>query len=158
MPDHLDAAARSRNMARIRGRDTGPELTVRRLLHRLGYRFRLQRKDLPGRPDIVLPKYRSVIFVHGCFWHGHAGCPRAGRPGSNTAFWNAKIDRTIERDARTTAELLQLGWQVHVIWECELRDVLQLEQRLLRLFPRITPHTEDEVPDECIGRQTSVTP
>jgi DNA mismatch endonuclease, patch repair protein len=150
MPDHLDAAARSRNMSRIRGRDTGPELIVRRLLHRLGYRFRLQRKDLPGRPDIVLSKYRSVIFVHGCFWHGHAGCKRAGRPGSNTAFWNAKIDRTIERDARTTAELLQSGWQVHVIWECELRDLPQLQQRLLRLFPRERPDNQGGGDDGCV--------
>ena len=117
-------------MSRVRGRDTQPELTVRRLLHRIGFRFRLHRKDLPGHPDIILPKHRAAIFVHGCFWHGHPGCRRSVRPTSNEAFWNTKIDRNIERDAQAQNELALRGWRVLVIWQCETRDPFSLEARL----------------------------
>src|SRR5262245_34234702 len=98
MADRFTAEQRSRNMSRVRGRDTQPEIIVRKLLHRLGYRFRLHRKGLPGKPDIVLPKYRTAIFVHGCFWHGHPGCRRSARPTTNVEFWNRKIDGNVERD------------------------------------------------------------
>lgn len=110
-------------MSAIKGRNTKPELTLRRRLHRLGYRFRLHRKDLPGRPDLVFPSKGKVIFVHGCFWHSH-DC-RYGQvvPRTNAEFWSEKRTRTMERDAQQLAELRALGWSVLVIWECELRDV-----------------------------------
>ncbi len=130
MTDHLTPSARSRNMARVRGRDTKPEVAVRRLLHGMGYRFRLHRKDLPGKPDIVLPRHRRVILVHGCFWHGHLGCRRAARPSTNADFWNAKIDRNVERDAITAAALEAAGWKVLTLWQCETRDNGALAERL----------------------------
>jgi DNA mismatch endonuclease (patch repair protein) len=105
----------------------------------MGYRFRLHRKDLPGHPDIVLPKHRAAVFVHGCFWHGHPGCRRAARPTSNEAFWNTKIDRNIERDAQAQDELVSRGWKVLVVWQCETRDPRSLENRL-RGF--LLPHGE----------------
>jgi DNA mismatch endonuclease, patch repair protein len=104
----------------IRGKDTAPELRVRRFVHRAGLRFRLHVRDLPGRPDLVLPKHRSVVFVHGCFWHQHDGCVKAVMPSSNREFWQAKLEGNRARDIRHRAELERLGWTVHVIWECEL--------------------------------------
>lgn len=112
---------RSKNMAAVKGKDTVPELLVRSALHRLGYRFRLHRKDLPGKPDIVLPKHRLCIFVHGCFWHQHPGCSRATRPATNTEFWDAKLDGNVARDKRDVARLRVLGWNVCIIWECETK-------------------------------------
>ncbi len=117
-------------MARVKQRNTAPELTVRRLLHGLGYRFRLHRKDLPGKPDIVLPRHRKIILVHGCLWHGHAGCRRGTRPVTNAEFWNAKIDRNIARDVKVQADLAALGWQVLTVWDCETRDATALQTRL----------------------------
>lgn len=117
-------------MSRIRGRDTKPELLVRSLLHRLGYRFRLHRRDLPGTPDIVLPKYQTVIFVHGCFWHRHPDCRYAYTPKSRVEFWKEKFAANVGRDARTRRALEQAGWQVLVVWECELRDMAGLSDRL----------------------------
>jgi DNA mismatch endonuclease (patch repair protein) len=117
-------------MARVKGRDTRPERIVRSLVHGMGYRFRLHRKDLPGKPDIVLPRHRKIIFVHGCFWHGHPGCRRAARPTSNTEFWDRKLSANIERDRRARRELEERGWDVLVIWECEVRDVEGLRHRL----------------------------
>lgn len=116
-------------MSRVKGRDTGPEKTVRSLLHNMGFRFRLHRKDLPGKPDIVLPRHNKVIYVHGCFWHGHLGCSRAARPTSNAAFWNKKIDANIRRDAKALEDIAQLGWHAHVVWQCQVKDkqALQLE-------------------------------
>lgn len=122
MPDKFTPEKRHTIMAHVKGRDTGPEKAVRSLLHRLGYRFRLHQKDLPGNPDIVLPRHHKVIFVHGCFWHGHPGCRRAGRPVTNTAFWNKKLDKNVERDARVQAELQLRGWKVLVVWQCQIRD------------------------------------
>lgn len=130
MADSVTTAQRSANMARVKGRDTKPEKIVRSLLHALGYRFRLHRKDLPGKPDIVLPRHHNVIFVHGCFWHGHFGCRRAARPGSNMEFWNTKIDGNMERDRRAVLSLESLGWSVLTVWECELRDKEALEKIL----------------------------
>jgi len=106
-------------MSRIRGRDTAPERLVRSTLHRAGYRFRLHRKDLPGRPDIVLPKYRTVVFVHGCFWHRHSRCRFAYTPKSRVAFWNAKFAANVERDRHNVRELKRLGWRVVTVWECQ---------------------------------------
>jgi DNA mismatch endonuclease (patch repair protein) len=134
MVDNLTPAQRSHMMARIRGRDTGPERAVRSLLHRLGYRFRLHRRDLPGKPDIVLPKHRTVIQIHGCFWHRHAGCRRAYMPKSRVAFWQEKFAANVANDARTTAQLESLGWRVIVVWECELADDQRLAATLQRLL------------------------
>ena len=117
--DHLTREKRSWNMGRIKSKDTTPEMRVRSALHRAGYRFRLHAKNLPGKPDIVLPKYRTVIFVHGCFWHRHLHCPRAAMPSANKVFWNQKFLRTIERDKNEQSELNRLGWRVIVVWECE---------------------------------------
>ena len=109
---------RSEIMSRVRGKDTKPEMTVRRGLHARGYRFRLQAKKLPGKPDLVLPKWQVAIQVHGCFWHGHEGCGRV--PKSRTEFWTAKFERNRARDVRTSRELRELGWRVLVVWECAL--------------------------------------
>lgn len=117
-------------MSGVRVRDTKPEKIVRSILHRLGYRFRLQRRDLPGRPDIVLPKYRTVIFVHGCFWHQHKDCRKARRPKSNREFWDSKLDANVNRDHRNQAALEELGWQVIVVWECEALRAEDVSTRL----------------------------
>lgn len=114
--------ARSALMSRVRGGNTTPELVVRRIVHALGYRFRLHRRDLPGTPDIVLPRSRKIIFVHGCFWHRHPGCSRATTPRTRTAFWQRKFERNVERDRRNIAELQTLGWKILVVWECETCD------------------------------------
>jgi DNA mismatch endonuclease (patch repair protein) len=121
---------RSAVMRRVKGKDTTPELAVRRALTRLGARYRLHRKDLPGKPDIVLPGRRLALFVHGCFWHGH-DCARGARvPKQNRDYWVAKVDRNRARDAASRATLAELGWRVETIWECELKDAAGLEQRL----------------------------
>lgn len=120
MADRLTPEARSALMSRIRGKDTKPELAVRRMLHAMGYRFRLHRKDLPGRPDIVFPGRRKVIFVHGCFWHGHEGCRHAARPSTRADFWAAKIAGNRARDGRNLVSLRDAGWGPLVLWECEI--------------------------------------
>ncbi len=119
MTDLLSPEHRSWNMSRIRGKDTAPERRVRSVLHRAGYRFRLHLKTLPGHPDIVLPKYRTVVLVHGCFWHRHKGCRFAYTPKSRVAFWNAKFQANVDRDHRNARELRRLGWKVVTVWECE---------------------------------------
>lgn len=127
--DTLTPDQRSRLMSRIRGRDTTPELVVRSMLHRMGYRFRLHRKDLPGKPDVVLPRHRKVVLVHGCFWHGH-GCKLGPVPKSNQGYWSPKIAGNRARDARNALALAELGWQVLELWECEIRDLKGTEQRI----------------------------
>lgn len=117
-------------MRRVKGRDTGPELRVRRLLWGAGYRYRIQRKDLPGKPDIVLPGRRAAVFVHGCFWHGHDCARGARQPKANADYWKAKIARNVDRDARVQTELADAGWRPVTVWECELRDPAALEARL----------------------------
>jgi len=117
--DTLTKEKRSWNMSRIKGKNTRPELIVRSLLHRAGFRFRIHRKDLPGKPDIVLPKHNTVIFVHGCFWHRHKDCKFAYAPKSRLSFWNEKFTGTLERDRRHIEQLNEMGWRVEVIWECE---------------------------------------
>jgi DNA mismatch endonuclease (patch repair protein) len=127
MVDVVSPKVRSRMMAGIRGQNTAPELAVRKMLHAMGYRFRLHRRDLPGSPDIVLPKYKTAIQVHGCYWHRHPGCRYASTPSSNVEFWLKKFDENVARDQRQQAELELLGWRVVVIWECETRDLEALE-------------------------------
>jgi DNA mismatch endonuclease (patch repair protein) len=117
-------------MARVARSNTKPELTVRQIVHSLGYRFRLHRKDLPGTPDVVLPRLRAVIFVHGCFWHRHPGCKRASQPGTNVEFWSRKFSRNVERDARAIEQLEAAGWRVLIVWECETRDRSTLQAKL----------------------------
>lgn len=126
--------ARSRTMRAVKSRDTKPELTVRRLIHNMGFRFRLHRKDLPGSPDIVFPSRKKVIFVHGCFWHGH-DCKRGARqPQTNNYYWSTKISRNRERDKDVIARLKDQGWEPYIVWECQLREHdLVLTQLLLFL-------------------------
>ena len=133
--DVVDSATRSRMMAGIRSKDTKPEMTVRRYLHSKGFRYRLHTRDLPGSPDLVLPKYRVAIFVHGCFWHRHLGCRYTTIPASNIEHWNEKFRVNIERDKRKQAALEAEGWRVIVVWECELRRTAQ--ERLERLCDEI---------------------
>lgn len=121
------AAETRRRMLAIRRRDTAPELRVRSILHGMGYRYRLCRKDLPGTPDIVLPRHRKIVLVHGCFWHGHQECKRATRPVNNARTWEDKIEGNRRRDQRNINALGVLGWDVLVVWECEVRDVSRLE-------------------------------
>jgi DNA mismatch endonuclease (patch repair protein) len=119
--DVFDAEQRSAVMRAVRSKGTKPELKVRGMLHRAGYRYRLHRKDLPGNPDIVFPGRRAAIFIHGCFWHQHPSCRHADRPSSNNEYWTKKLNRNVERDKRNTAALLASGWKVLVLWECELK-------------------------------------
>jgi len=128
--DIFDTAKRSQIMSRVRSKDTKIERLIRSELHKLGYRFRLYKKDLPGNPDIVLPKYKTVIFVHGCFWHKHPGCKRATIPKHNVDFWTPKLERNVKRDQVVKQSLVNLGWKVVTIWQCEIktktiRDKLQ---------------------------------
>jgi len=117
-------------MSRIRGRDTGPELRVRSITHRLGFRFSLRRTDLPGKPDVVLPCHRTVIFVHGCFWHRHKGCTNSVVPKTRREFWLNKLDSNVLRDRRNASALKDLGWRVLVVWECELENEAKLRRRI----------------------------
>lgn len=126
-------------MSRIRGEDTVPERTVRSLLHKLGYRFRLHRKDLPGRPDIVLPRLKSVIFVHGCFWHRHKECKFAYEPKSRVKFWGSKFDETVERDRRAVNALRRDGWRVLIVWECQISNKKALTKKLIRFLEKTPP-------------------
>ena len=141
MPDVFDPPTRSAVMRRVKGRDTGPERTVRQVLTRLGARYRLHRADLPGRPDIVLPGRRLAVFVHGCFWHGH-DCPRGSRvPQARRDYWTAKITGNRARDARNAEALASAGWRVETVWECELkaRALPALEDRLRTLLADTSP-------------------
>ena len=133
--DVVDAATRSRMMKGIRSKNTQPEMTVRRYLHAHGFRYRLHARNLPGSPDLVLPKYTVAIFVHGCFWHRHAGCRYATSPANNAEHWKSKFDANVQRDARKEAMLRSAGWRVLVVWECELRHTP--EDRLHKLVDEI---------------------
>ena len=137
MADLLTPNQRSYSMSRIRGKNTKPEILVRKGLHARGFRFRLHNKKLPGSPDIVLPKYSVAIMVNGCFWHGHKGCRYANEPKSNVDFWQAKIARNRHRDEVTSAHLEALGWHVITIWECELRGVGKSARRIDELVKEI---------------------
>ncbi|QBG47723.1 DNA mismatch endonuclease Vsr [Verrucomicrobia bacterium S94] len=136
--DHLTPEHRSWNMSRIRGRGTKPERQVRSLLHQAGYRFTVngpKNRKLPGKPDIVLPKYKTVIFVHGCFWHRH-GCRKSTMPKTRTAWWQAKFNRNVSNDRKNQARLTELGWNVIVIWECELKEAEAVSIQLLAELSR----------------------
>ena len=137
MPDKLTPSQRHRCMSRIRGKDTKPEILVRKGLHARGFRFRLHNKKLPGSPDVVLPKYGVAIMVNGCFWHGHKGCRYATKPKTNVEFWETKIARNRHRDEVTNAHLEALGWHVITVWECELRGKSILASRLDELAEEI---------------------
>ena len=161
MADVHTPEQRSYNMSRIKGRDTQPEKTLRSLLHKNGLRFRIHDKRLPGHPDIVLPKYRSVIFVHGCFWHRHPGCRYATVPETRSAFWKEKFSRNVERDRRNILLLEEAGWNPIVVWECELKkdpdSVLKKILTLLRDHPqRVSgkPPFSSAVPHHRLNEQS----
>jgi DNA mismatch endonuclease (patch repair protein) len=128
--DRLTPAQRSYRMSLVRSRNTTPELVVRKIAHALGFRFRLHSKRLPGKPDLVFPRLRSIVQVNGCFWHRHPGCPKASVPGTRTDYWLAKFARNVERDAAVKRELERDGWRVLVLWECEIRNLALLTGRL----------------------------
>jgi DNA mismatch endonuclease (patch repair protein) len=134
MADVFTKGKRSWIMGRVKGRDTKPEMLVRSLIHRMGFRFRVHRRDLPGNPDIVLPRHHKVIFVHGCFWHGHPGCLRSKRPTTNQPFWDRKLDGNLQRDKRFQEELFSMGWKVLVIWQCETKVPDNLMKKLERFL------------------------
>jgi DNA mismatch endonuclease (patch repair protein) len=134
--DKLTAERRSWNMSRIKGRNTVPEKRVRSLLHRLGFRFSLHIKDLPGHPDILLRRHETAIFVHGCFWHRHAGCKNSVLPKTREEFWAAKLDGNVKRDRRSATALRRQGWKVLTIWECEIENELKLSRKFLARFAR----------------------
>jgi DNA mismatch endonuclease (patch repair protein) len=132
--DIFNKAKRSDIMSRVRSANTIPEIRVRKILHRLGYRFRLHRRDLPGTPDIVLPAYDVVILVHGCFWHRHDGCRDASTPNTRISFWKDKFAENVTRDRKEIAALRTLGWKVLIVWECELRKEALLAEKLKRVL------------------------
>lgn len=134
MTDVFTKKKRSWIMSRVKGRDTKPEILVRSFVHRMGFRFRIHRRDMPGNPDIVLPQHSKVIFMHGCFWHGHKRCPRSKRPTTNEGFWNKKLDRNIERDKRFRRKLRSMGWKALVVWQCETRKPEKLIGKLERFL------------------------
>ena len=136
MADTLTRAERSERMSRIRSRDTKPELLVRKALHASGFRFRLHRRDLPGRPDIVLPKYNAVVFVQGCFWHAHT-CQKGRIPGTQSKFWKSKFEGNKKRDIRNTRALRAMGWRVYTIWECEFTNAPKRERAIERLIRKL---------------------
>ncbi|MCZ2103412.1 MAG: very short patch repair endonuclease [Burkholderiales bacterium] len=140
MTDIVDPAIRSRMMAGIRGKDTRPELQLRLALHALGLRYRLHVKGLPGRPDLVFPKHRAVIFVHGCFWHRHQGCRYAATPQTRARFWQAKFERNLERDAFVFGELQRAGWRIGLVWECALRKDEHVEKAVARVVNWLQGH------------------
>ena len=131
---HKVSEQRSRNMSAIKSKNTKPEIAVRKLLHSMGYRFRLHRKDLPGSPDIVLPKYKTVIFVHGCFWHRHENCKYASTPKTRKEFWENKFKSNLKRDAEVQEKIKNIGWQSVVIWECEIKNKSKLKNIFNNLF------------------------
>lgn len=136
MADIFTKQKRSRIMSKITGKETKPEILVRKYLFANGFRYRKNAKELPGKPDIVLPKFKTVIFVHGCFWHGHKGCNKSALPSTNTKFWKEKISKTVERDKTKARKLLQAGWNVLTIWQCELQSKVR-EKNLNRLKNQI---------------------
>lgn len=136
MADVHNKATRSYNMSRIRSKDTKPEMIVRKFLHAKGFRYRLHVKDLPGKPDIVLPKYKTVIFVHGCFWHGHEGCRYAKVPENNREYWSPKLQYNIEKDNKSIAALKDLGWKTIILWTCTLNSKL-VEKTMSQIVNKI---------------------
>lgn len=151
MVDHIPKSRRSWLMSRVRGKDTQPELVVRKCAHSLGLRFRLHRSDLPGRPDLVFPGRGMVIFVHGCFWHRHRGCRKASVPSTRHHFWMDKFQRNVSRDAQSARALRRLGWSVATIWECQTKDAVKLENLVRKkVFRRVQSNRKRKLP----GRHT----
>ncbi len=136
MMDKISKERRSSNMRAVRSRNTRPEIRVRQIAHGLGYRFRLHRRELPGKPDIAFPVRQKAVFVHGCFWHQHKGCRRATVPQSNPGFWRTKFARNVARDAEQLAAIRKRGWRALVVWECEIKDEKRLTARLRRFLGR----------------------
>ena len=132
--DVFSKEKRSDIMSRVGSKNTKPERIVRSILHNAGYRYRLHRRDLPGSPDVVLPKHKRVIYVHGCFWHGHKGCPRSKRPNSNVDFWEKKLDGNIQRDRINLRRISEMGWSALIIWSCEIRNREELLDKLLHFM------------------------
>ncbi len=135
--DIFSEEQRSYVMSRVSSKNTKPELCVRSFLHKQGLRFRIHRKDLPGKPDLALPKYKTAVFVHGCFWHRHKGCPRATMPSTRVGFWERKFVRNVARDKANKSALRKAGWKVLVVWECELSTIDKRMSCLPELFRRI---------------------
>ena len=131
---HKVSEQRSRNMSAIKSKNTKPEIKVRKILHSMGYRFRLHSKDLPGSPDIVLPKYKTVIFVHGCFWHRHENCKYASTPKTRKEFWNKKFTENKKRDSEIQEKIKILDWRSVVIWECETKNIEYLRDKIIDVF------------------------
>ena len=150
----MTPTARSRIMRAIKKQDTRPEIAVRKMLHAMGYRFRLHRSDLPGTPDIVLPGRRTVVFVHGCFWHQHPGCAKGRMPTSRQDYWQPKLLRNVARDTTAKAELEQAAWKVTVVWECELADLDSVRERLASTIPTRTSAVVGKLWD-CPGSDTA---
>jgi len=138
MADTVSRKKRSWIMSRVKSKDTKPELAVRALVFSLGLRYRLHKKDLPGKPDLAIPKLKTAIFVHGCFWHRHKGCRDNSNPSSNSEYWQAKFERNVARDKRNKADVRKLGWRAITVWECELKKLPKLERRLRRLLLETT--------------------
>ncbi|MBZ9770352.1 DNA mismatch endonuclease Vsr [Mesorhizobium sp. CA6] len=137
--DRLSPERRSYLMSRVRSKDTTPEMVVRKLVHRLGYRFRLHSCSLPGKPDLVFPSRKKIIFVHGCFWHRHLGCAKATVPKSHTDFWQEKFDKNVRRDQHLVTELSAQGWEIMVVWQCETNDGDSLRAKLVRFLEGRVP-------------------
>lgn len=153
--DRILPARRSWLMARVASKNTSPELLLRRILAQLGYRYRLHPADLPGCPDIAFRGRRKAIFVHGCFWHQHDGCPKARPPKSRLGYWGPKLARNRERDAQVLTEIAALGWSVIVVWQCELRDMAAVAERLVR-FLGPPPHAKRSPPDSALAAQAAL--
>lgn len=136
--DIFSKSKRSDIMSKISGKETKPEILVRKYLFSKGFRYRKNVKDLPGKPDIVLPKYKTIIFIHGCFWHGHEGCKKSNLPTTNTEFWSEKIGKNIERDRFNINNLNNKGWKVIIVWQCELKNADVMDKRLMKLTTEIT--------------------
>ena len=145
MTDTLTPLERSRLMAKIKGKNTGPERAVRSLLHRAGYRFRIHVRTLPGTPDIVLPRHRAIVFVHGCFWHRHPNCKTASTPKSHRKFWADKFARNVANDRKHRRQLRRLGWRVLTVWECQLRHPERVLARIQKILP--APDAGYAIPD-----------
>ena len=139
MADKFKPSVRSRIMAAVRSEDTEPELSVRRMVHAMGYRYRLHCSNLPGKPDLVFSSLRKVVFVHGCFWHRHPGCSRTTMPKTSVAYWNSKFAANVSRDRSNQRELRRMGWKVLVVWECELKFAKKLGSRLSRFLVKSPP-------------------
>ena len=139
MTDTVSSATRSRIMSKVKSKDTKPEIIVRRLLHGLGYRYRLHRTELPGRPDLVFPSRRKIVFVNGCFWHYHLGCVHSHVPVNNREYWLSKLARNRARDERNLSLLKENGWDVATVWECQMKDMARVTQRLIDFLAREQP-------------------